>query len=193
MLGPLWSVRRSLTSLRTQVLPLLFNTTEAGGCWNSLKTWRIPSGGNNSLEKEGEEKIRSIIEGRCVQKLIWLSYQIIALQGTETCFKLDLGRHTNWTVCVWDTLTKKKNTEAESLILGRIYSNSGEGWSCFSPEAHSWHFQSVLRSPCLRGLDGRSPPPGWILLSLGRTVCDMQATACQAGNTPEALECLSTQ
>lgn len=48
---------------------------------------------HNLWERKRKEKIKSVIEGVCVQKLIWLHNQVLVLQGTETCFKLDLGRH----------------------------------------------------------------------------------------------------
>lgn len=78
---------------------------------------------------ERRREIRSIIEVMCVQKLIWLYYQSIVLEGMETCFVLDFGRHVK--LIKLNSLhmkhrDKKKNTEDKgSLIWERIYSNVG--------------------------------------------------------------------
>lgn len=137
----------------------------------------------------------------CVQKLIWLCYQSIVLEGMETCCVLDFGRHVK--LIKLNSLhmrhrDKKKNTEDKgSFIWGRIYSNVGAGWRHFSSEAQSWHFQRVLQAPASdrTGRKGLFGLAGWILLSsAAQTVCvTCRQVPSRAGSTPEALECLSTQ
>lgn len=69
-----------------------------------------------SGKRKREEKVRSIMEGMCVQKLIWL-YTV--LEGAETCFVLELGRHIKLNSLPMRHRDKKKNTEDKgSLILG---------------------------------------------------------------------------
>lgn len=81
-----------------------------------------------SGERERKEKVRSIMEGLCVRKLIWLYYQIIILEGAETCFVLELGRHIKLNSLPMRHRDKKENTEDKgSLICGEDIFQLGAG------------------------------------------------------------------